>query len=262
MTCELSHMAALVFDDKIMTVGGKRDDKNDFRSGPIVDNVFCYNSGNESWDIQKRFPSTIASAKAFVVDEVPHVIGGYTDFHHKKGTWWGTTYKPNLDIFMYDGSTGDWNVRTRLPKEVSWMTTVAKDSRIYVFGSRYNGQTENMESLAQIYDTGKDTWTEKLTPQHFDEMHAFVENDNLCLWVCEETMASSSAKSTRGHALFSSISDGKWDRENLSEVCYGVAVYTEKVIHNGDMYLLGPVHPGVGYDGRVFRLDLPEVSAT
>jgi len=256
----LAHITAFGIEGDIITVGGKKDDHNDYRSGPIVDQVLRYDTESDKWTTLRNFPSTLASAKAIIVNGVPHILGGYTSFNHKKGEWFGTTYEKNSDVFAYDTATDKWEVKTTIPTTPSFwsMSVSSHEGKIYVFGSKYGERKEDLENLAQIYDPKTDTWDKQTMPSRFDEMHAFTHGDNLHLWTCEESYDFDSGwpSYTGGHALFTSVQDGQWNKINLPEIRYGVVSNTEKIAHNGQLYLFGPFHPGVGYDGSVFKLDL------
>lgn len=257
MPVELAHMAAFVYEGDIITVGGKGDDENDFRSGPIVNHVFRYSPDNERWTIEKPFPTTIASAKAVIVEGDPYILGGYTSFQHPKRKCWGTKYEMNWDVFMYDKSKKSWYVKTKIPTQVSDITAAAHEGKIYIFGSEFDEEKMQWQAnLLQTYDPRKDTWNRKAMPGRFDEMYAFVKNNDLLLWVCEKRLDTVQSDYTKGHALFSSLSEEKWKKTDLPEMLFDVGGLTEKTLYNNQLYLLGPVHPGVGFDGKVFRFKL------
>jgi len=193
----LARMASFVFEEDIMTVGGKMSDKGELGSGPIVDYVFRHDVCNNEWHTLRPFKFPISSAQAVVPDGTPCILGGYI----KNG-------EINLDILVYDKSKDNWDVKTRIPKPVDKITAAAKDGKIYVFGSRYDWQGKEMVML-QIYNFRKDKWEdEKEIPWKFKFMHAFIHDNDPCLWVCNEGFNGGrliyDSADVQDHAMFSS----------------------------------------------------------
>lgn len=59
MPQQLSQMTSFGLDGDIITVGGKKDDQNDFRSGELVNQILRYDTEKSKWNTLRNFPTGV-----------------------------------------------------------------------------------------------------------------------------------------------------------------------------------------------------------
>lgn len=119
------HLAAGVLDDRILAVGGRRDDGND----PTVE---AYDPGTDEWTRVDAEPAARSGAAGAVVDgtfhlaggENPEAIGGWTTDRHQ--TFAGGA-----------APDADWQEAPPLPLSLHGPTAVAHEGAFYVVGGAW-----------------------------------------------------------------------------------------------------------------------------
>lgn len=241
----LAGMASFVFDEHIMTVGGKMNDRHESSSGYRipglkVNYIFRYNQLTGDWDTLKSFPLVISSAEAVVVDGVPFILGGHIGNKEK-----------NLDIFMYNKSRDIWEVKTRIPISVDRITATSEDGKIYLFCSKFNRQKNDFDDMLHIYDYRNDGWDKRDMPSKFGLMFPYIMNDSVHLLIHNDEGE---------QAIYSHIENGEWKKTSVTGLSSDMLKYTGKVVHNGYLYLVGPSMWYLGSKGYVHRFKLPSTT--
>jgi N-acetylneuraminic acid mutarotase len=144
---ELCGTVAGTVNDKIYVIGGSTSVLGD---GYVVDNVYEYDPGLNSWTRKSNIPTPLAYAAADAVNGKIYVIGG--------GSFGGVSaYK---SVYEYNPATDTWTKKSDMPTARFLGSATAVDGKIYVFGG---GTTLTGESFSTVeeYDPSADTWSVK-----------------------------------------------------------------------------------------------------